>query len=145
MTKEELSQIIANVSLEWLYNKQDFVCYWDINSGSCGDFAFAVKKYLPGDSEVTLTTTGDFLEEKGIESYGENGDFSNHVWLTFDGYHFDIERQDGVSNFMDLPYFQREIKKNEMSIDDHKLYFLINENPTEYKNFIADSKFIWDY
>jgi len=29
-----------------------------------------------------------------------------HIWIYYNGRHYDAERPYGVNNFMDLPYFQ---------------------------------------
>lgn len=136
ISKNELSQLIKKVSEEWLYDPEDFVCYWDVNSGSCGEFALSVKEKLPSDSGVVVTSTGEFLEEKGLEAYGDKGEYSNHVWLMLNGEHFDIERPEGVKHFMDLPYFQREVKIKELGVQERELYRLITANPENYEELI---------
>lgn len=92
---------------------------------------------MPKDSGVTIVSTGQFLEQKGIESYGEQGEFGNHVWLTWNDECFDAERPEGVKNFIDLPFFQRRIKRKELHIQkDHDFYLLVAANPEKYKKMI---------
>lgn len=64
--KKELTQVIKEVSKEWLYDEQDFVCYWDINSGSCGEFALSVKERFSEDNGLTVVSAGQYLEKKGL-------------------------------------------------------------------------------
>lgn len=132
-TKELLTKTIIDVSKEWLYDENDFVCYWDVNSGSCGEFALAVLNRLPENSGVVLKTTEDYLDCQGLESYGEQGEYSYHVWLYFNGEHFDIERPYGVNDFLKLPYFQREKFMFNHGINEMELYDLLTDQPDKYK------------
>ena len=134
--KELLTQTIKDASKEWVYDVTQFVCYMDINSGSCGEFAYYVKERLPEGTAVSLVCTRHYLEEKGLESYGADGGFSNHVWITLNGEHFDIERPYGVKTFMELPFFQRELRMHELGLGEMELYGLIKENPENYKELI---------
>jgi len=36
---------------------------------------------------------------------------TGHYWLYYDGLHYDVEAPYGVSNFWDLPIYQRQLKK----------------------------------
>lgn len=140
INRDTLTEIIKAVGLEWVYDSSNFVCYWDVNSGSCGEFAYAVLERLPEDSGVEIVSTGTFLEQKGLESYGVKGEFSNHVWLVFNGEHFDLERPSGVKEFIELPYFQREIKYKELSLSDQEFYLFLKEKQDEYPALICDVK-----
>lgn len=132
--KNELTEIIKWSASEWIYDT-NFVSYWDINSGSCGEFALYIQEQLPKDSGMEIVTTGSYLKGNGLY-FGEEKTHSNHVWITLNGDHFDIERPEGVSNFMELPFFQREIEMKRIGITDQELYKLIDESPEKYRNLI---------
>lgn len=136
--KETLTETIKAVGLEWVYNASLFVSYWDVNSGSCGEFAYNVLERLPSKDGVEIVSTKNFLDQKGLERYGNNGEFSNHVWLVFEGEHFDIERPNGVNDFMQLPYFQREIKLKELKLSDFDFYLFIRANEKDYPALICN-------
>lgn len=60
------------------------------------------------------------------------------MWLLLNGKHFDIERPEGVKDFMELPFFQREKKIKESGIKEEDLYQLLIENPQKHKDLIYD-------
>jgi hypothetical protein len=47
--------------------------------------------------------------EFGLE-YLEDFDLTGHVWIYYNGKHYDVETQNGVTSFWDLPIFQRQLK-----------------------------------
>ena len=138
MEEKQLTRVIQETTLEWTFDHLDFVSYMDVNSGSCGEFALAVLNKLPRDSGVKIVSTGSFLENKGLEAYGENGSYSNHVWLMFQEKHYDIERPHGVKDFMELPYFGRENIMKKLNIKDRELYELLVANEEKYADLIAE-------
>lgn len=53
----------------------------------------------------------DGLSWDDLDRFSEMAGFNpgTHVWIEFDGFHFDSECTHGVKNFFDLPFFQRVI------------------------------------
>jgi hypothetical protein len=133
--KSDLTVAIQNATKEWVYNVADPICYIDINSGSCGEFAHYVVSMLPKNSGVVLASTKTFMEEVGLEHYQSTNNelseikFSNHAWLIFDGSHFDIERPEGTDQPINLPYFQREIEMYISGMSEAEfINFIVTEN-----------------
>jgi len=60
----------------------------DINSGSCASVAERV-----------------FEQVEGVRIY-KGGD-KDHVWIEYNGKHYDAEAPTGVDNYKDLPFFKR--------------------------------------
>ena len=47
-----------------------------------------------------------------LEQLAEEADWrvGTHIWLTFEGKHYDAECPDGVANFLELPFFSTGIR-----------------------------------
>jgi len=60
----------------------------EINMGSCANIARAVLKRVDG---VSVLQVGD----------------GDHLWVEYNGVHYDAERPTGVSDYMQLPFFSR--------------------------------------
>lgn len=71
----------------------------DINSGLCEDFALIVVKKMGGYKEN--------LYELCTEDFVDFGELSGHVWIYYNGKHYDSECVNGVKNWKDLPFFKR--------------------------------------
>ena len=133
-TQTDLTKLIQESAKEWLYADEP-ICYIDINSGSCGEFALHVEERLPSDAKVILSSTATYMRETdSIYFQSRNNEytdikFSNHMWITFEGRHFDIERPRGVENFIDLPFFQREIEIQRTGVSESILAKAIIDDP----------------
>ena len=77
-------------------------CPMGINSGECGDFADLLLESLisAGRTEVVAIDSGDLVEDGAAADYW-------HVWIYFDGRHYDAEAPDGVEDWEQLPFFAR--------------------------------------
>jgi hypothetical protein len=64
-----------------------------------------LKKYWPGVQPPAGLTWDDIDDVSSLASFCGG----THVWVTADGRHYDSECVDGVSNFFELPFFQRVI------------------------------------
>ena len=62
----------------------------DINSGNCYDIAEQVMDNVENDN-IKVITVGD----------------RDHAWIKYDNKHYDAEAPTGVSNYKDLPFFER--------------------------------------
>lgn len=70
-------------------------------------FVSIIEKQKLEDCRIILKKEAFKKYNKGILPKEGQG-FDNHVWIYFKGKHYDIECINGVTNFMDLPYFKRK-------------------------------------
>lgn len=68
---------------------------YEINNGQCEDFASKIVSKVEGSSDVCT------------ENFVEFGLLPGHVWILFEGKHYDAEAPHGVKDFSDLPIFKR--------------------------------------
>lgn len=76
---------------------------WDINNGHCDTFANNVIERCGGES--------DFLFEMQTENVVVDG--PGHVWIWYNGLHYDAETLNGVSDWSELSIFKRSLIKGE--------------------------------
>lgn len=65
----------------------------DINTGFCLKFAENVTERLENPENVQLLSMGTLS--------------TNHIWIEFDGLHYDSEAVDGVQDWRELPFWDR--------------------------------------
>lgn len=101
-----------------------------INRGYCDLFAEDLLKDVGGETDTVflLATNPDYSEEYAIDFTNKNDkryyeNFTkfgknvyklmklDHVWLYCNGKHYDAEVPNGVDDFIELPFFQRILKK----------------------------------
>lgn len=101
-----------------------------INRGYCDEFAEDLLQDVGGENEnvFLLATNPDYNEDYAIDFINENDkryykkftkfgiDIQklmklDHVWLYFNGKHYDAETTNGVEDFVELPFFQRILRK----------------------------------
>jgi hypothetical protein len=101
-----------------------------INRGHCDEFAYDLLQDVGGESDdvFLLATNPDYSEDYAIDFSDENnkryykkftkfGSESqklmklDHVWLYYKGKHYDAETVNGVNDFVELPFFQRILRK----------------------------------
>ena len=68
---------------------------YEINNSQCEEFALKIVSKVKGAEDVCT------------ENFVEFGSLPGHVWILFEGKHYDAECIDGVDNFLELPIFQR--------------------------------------
>jgi hypothetical protein len=70
-----------------------------------------ISKYLYKGDYWNLTTLGKFglppFDLEKLNTFILKG----HVWIYYNGKHYDVEAIDGVYNFWDLPIYQRQLKE----------------------------------
>lgn len=75
---------------------------YDINNGLCDNFAEEVITLLGGCSDILTETTPecetDFLVGTELPS---------HIWVKYNGDHYDAEEPEGVEFWWNLPLFNR--------------------------------------
>lgn len=71
---------------------------YDINDGLCEEFMKDVTKSVKNAEECS---TGLVFDNPYMK-------YPIHVWIFYNGKHYDAECPEGVTNFMDLPFFKRE-------------------------------------
>jgi hypothetical protein len=134
-TESKLTSAIQKAAKEWVYDYNEPICFIDINYGSCGEFASFVINKLPSNHEVTIVSSKDFFKAISFENFrfipNESSndiskdilemEFTNHVWLYFNRLHFDIEKPYGVNNFLDLPYFKREVEGHIFGLSEYEV------------------------
>lgn len=128
MNRPQISDIVQSVRDKWL-KWGDAIN--NINSGNCDLFAWDVIE--------TAADYGIYCEEMDtayMDNVPEN--LSGHVWVYCkdDGKHYDVETPQGVSDWMQLPYFQREIMKNKLRIMQEYQERSMIEDKEEYKDYI---------
>ena len=66
------------------------------------------------------TLGGDYWNMENMEKFGlppfdysflSKFDLKGHVWIYYNGHHYDVETVKGVNNFWDLPIYKRQILK----------------------------------
>lgn len=76
-----------------------------INSGKCESFMRRVLDRFPDAEERSYTMLTPEFPPYTSEEYHR---FGGHVWIYFDGHHYDAENPEGVSDWKELSYFKRE-------------------------------------
>ena len=101
-----------------------------INRGYCDEFAEDLLNDVGGENDTVflLATNPDYSEDYAIDFTNENDkryykNFTkfgenvfklmklDHVWLYYNGKHYDAETPNGVNDFIELPFFQRILRK----------------------------------
>lgn len=95
-TSELISKLISELIIEATNNLQ--CSPFDINRGSCEDVAEYVYDRVPRDFGIQILSTNGLAPKFRKILPG-------HVWIYYNGRHYDAERPYGVNNFMDLPLF----------------------------------------
>jgi hypothetical protein len=105
-----------------------FTEYSHINSGLCENFSEELAKAFPGSYTIgveefqtpdckfdwpLLAKWGISLPTGMTEEDLDALDIGGHLWLTFEGRHYDAECPEGVNSFFDLPYFQRQMTQRQ--------------------------------
>ncbi|MFC1719437.1 hypothetical protein ACFL6S_37655 [Candidatus Poribacteria bacterium] len=75
---------------------------YDINNGNCDEFAQIICDRVEG-AEIRATSIDDDFE--GYRWVG-------HIWIEYQGRHYDAEHIEGAENFLDLPIFRRAEEVN---------------------------------
>ena len=70
----------------------------EVNSGRCEDLMQLV---------CDTVEDADWLGTEEVEDKLEGYHWIGHVWIVYQGKHYDAECIDGVDNFLDLPIFQK--------------------------------------
>lgn len=68
------------------------------------DFAEAVEERVPAARIVS-----------NLEMAAQEGEGPEHVWLVHEGRHYDSETPEGVDDWRDLPFFQRNFTAGQMA------------------------------
>jgi len=118
-----IEDVIREVTEE--FTEKGSCTVWDINNGQCEDWAMAVIDRMGGHNEYL--TEFDSMNFFNINDYSYSGDTKygaipsdlikskydppNHVWIYYDGKHYDAEELSGVKNYFDLPIFKKETER----------------------------------
>lgn len=86
---DEISTAINNLISEY------DVCPYEINNGLCEEFMRKVTSQIPASEECC---TGFVLNNEYMK-------YPIHVWIYYDGKHYDAESPNGVLDFRDLSFF----------------------------------------
>lgn len=100
---------------------------YEINNGLCEEFAMEVIESMGGYQkdlfELTSDNFTDDNDEFKPEYLADYGDIDNpdpseidmgsHVWIYYNGKHYDAECVEGVENLFDLPFYKRRVLKME--------------------------------
>jgi len=71
----------------------------EINHGYCADFAHAIwEKFGRDYNKITFTDT--------VDAGGEEESIGWHVWIIYQGKHYDAACPDGVKDWKDLPIWK---------------------------------------
>jgi hypothetical protein len=136
-TAEILTNLILVVRDEYLANEENLTSYYDINNGSCVEFAEEVLDRMGGydeedrfyEIELDMLRDGteedpnEFLDRDLLETHWEHVvpthgltwdemdeiPFGHHRWLVLDNRHYDAECPEGVDNLFELPLFDKYI------------------------------------
>lgn len=162
ITPEILTKVILQTRQEYLDQGQA-KCLWDIGDGLCENFVHDVYKNLKPygfNYQQDYQTLGEldssdfwsddfFMDIDRLRKLGEPIPLgidedelamdlggATHMWLTFKGKHYDAEAPEGVNRFLELPFFQRYIKKymnteDKVNINDYDRdneYYLESDN-----------------
>lgn len=111
---------------------------YDINNGLCEEFANEIVKSI-GSDRICVVELYNFMIGEDGDIYGNDifdvdmmekywADtvptkdltweeiskipFGYHVWISYDGRHYDAECPEGVDNFFELPLFKKYIDKS---------------------------------
>ena len=74
---------------------------FNINDGRCEEFMQRVVRRVPGAEERCSA----MMVQDGMHPV-----FGGHVWVYFDGRHYDAETPDGVRDWRALPFMDRKIQ-----------------------------------
>jgi len=138
-TKNHISRVILEMSQKYITEHSTIESVYDINNGMCMDFATDVVNCLGGESDVLYVLNcenfmigllGNIYENVvwDIEMIGHYWkdvhppnklkwvdlnaiSFGYHVWIYFNGMHYDAECPNGVKNFFKLPIYQKRISQ----------------------------------
>jgi len=102
---------------------------YDINNGSCEEFADDLISLIPGASVWNIVESTQMLLDEhkkmakmGIKFVGEPTnlvvnykgtiiDLPGHYWIKWKGRHYDAECPDGVKDWLELPVFKNSIRR----------------------------------
>lgn len=102
--RDTIAEIILRLVSTW-DDGQPFDPY-EINNGQCEDFAMALIEELGGYREINKACTKG-LTEFDVCNFTDFGDLPSHVWVWFDGKHYDAECPEGVEDWRKLPLFAK--------------------------------------
>lgn len=99
MASDVISNVILGVREDWEKSPRS------INGGDCTDFACELMERL--DSREMEIEKMDTPEAYGVEDCLVTEPY--HMWITDGSRHYDAEAPEGVSDWKELPFFQREL------------------------------------
>jgi hypothetical protein len=112
LNRENLSKVIRKLSQT--YTKKESCTIEDINSGLCDDFAVKVLEHFFESDLVQRLFFTPFNGAQIVTNAQINKNLDDHVWIIYDGLHYDAEAPDGVRNYKDLPIYKRQFSKNKL-------------------------------
>jgi len=142
LTSERRLTIDIRVWREHYLRDFDLSNYEEINQGLCEAFAHHILKLNP---DANMYGFEEFEKPDGQYDWELMAEFGSkppegfteqqvwdinpggHLWIILNNRHYDAECPDGVDNFFELPFFQRQLKKKE------KLRELYREHETVIK------------
>jgi hypothetical protein len=120
--EKEICKELKKASLAILENQGFFADYnnlVDINSGRCVSVAQRVHDNVEG---TTMMKVG----------------YKYHVWIMYDGKHYDAEVPTGVYNYTNLPFFARMSEKNIMKQSRMEAQQLGEEPPENIDSLVSE-------
>lgn len=112
----------------------------EINSGLCDDFAVDVAGYFFG---VDTAQTLFFRELNGFKlvTYVDYSKFDDeldpHIWIVYNGKHYDSEAPNGVKSHYDLPIYKRQFNNKNLnetySSNKQEIIQFLNSLPNKIK------------
>jgi len=72
---------------------------YEINDGLCEEFMQEVCRKVPEAEERCA--------EMFFDTYSTPPKYTGHVWIYYNGKHYDAECPKGVENWKDLPFYKR--------------------------------------
>lgn len=82
---------------------------YEINNGRCEEFMKNIMRLSPATEECCT----------GFVLANENMTYPPHVWVYYNGKHYDAECPEGVSDFRELPFFS-DVEIDEADILESK-------------------------
>lgn len=127
MKEKELKEFMKDL-VEKFKDKYDIDSAYDINSGLCEEFMMDVSQEF---SEVKEGCTGIMFEDV----CGICAPFPTHIWIMFNGKHYDSEAIEGVDDWRKLPIFKRSsgTDRNSEVIEEGQKKWVWNEEKEIYE------------
>jgi hypothetical protein len=123
-----ISYHIKKLREEYLINSKSLNCYADINKGSCWNFATELEEEIQRiyDTDIEFYIDPDEMQKMGewtidlmkqwnikLPRYIKWDEIPKkyHVWVYYNGKHYDAECPEGVESFLDLPIYKRIFRR----------------------------------